>query len=90
MVQQDTQEVTVHKYMYLTYFVHLFGIKNVTDCKNAWSGMLQNPEMFSWKNRIKGCKVDSCGSEEGQCPSCIWMVHFRVFKVEECIDNARK
>ena len=29
------------KYMYLTYYVHLVAIKQVTDCKNARSGNLQ-------------------------------------------------
>jgi hypothetical protein len=27
--------------MYLTYNLQLAGIKEVTDCKNAWSGKLQ-------------------------------------------------
>jgi len=26
--------------MYLTYYVHLVGINEVIDCKNAWSGKL--------------------------------------------------
>jgi hypothetical protein len=34
-------EVTGDKYMYLTYYVHLVGIKEVIDCKNAWSGKLK-------------------------------------------------
>jgi hypothetical protein len=90
MVRQDTQEVNVDKYMYLTYYMHLVGIIEVTDGKNARSGMLQNTEMFSSKNRMKGCKVDSYGSKEGHRLSCIRIVHFRMFKVEECLDKARK
>jgi hypothetical protein len=58
VVQEDIQKVTGDKYMYLTYYVHLVGIKEVTDCKKAWSEMLQNTEIFSSKNRIKRCKVD--------------------------------
>jgi hypothetical protein len=27
--------------MYLTYYVHFVGIKEVVDCKNAWSGKLE-------------------------------------------------
>jgi hypothetical protein len=34
-------EVSGDKCMYLTYYVHLEGIKEVTDCKNAWSGKLK-------------------------------------------------
>jgi hypothetical protein len=37
-------EVTGEKYMYLTYYVHLVGIKEVTDCKSA---KLQNMQ-HSW------------------------------------------
>jgi hypothetical protein len=84
------QEVIVDKYMYLTHYLHSVGIKEVIDCKNARSGILQNTEMFTSKNRIKGCKVDSYGSKEGQRLSCIRIVHFRMFKVEECLDNAQK
>jgi hypothetical protein len=29
------------KYLYLTYYVHLVGIKEVIDCNNARSGKLQ-------------------------------------------------
>jgi hypothetical protein len=43
MVQQDMQEVNGGKYMYLTY-VHLFGVKEVTECKNSRSGLPQNTE----------------------------------------------
>jgi len=28
--------------MYLAYYVHLVGIKEVTDCKNSQSGKFQN------------------------------------------------
>ena len=28
--------------MYLAYYVHLVGIKEVIDCKNVWSGKLQH------------------------------------------------
>jgi len=27
--------------IYLTYYVHLVGTKEVIDCKNAWSGKLK-------------------------------------------------
>ena len=35
------QEVNGDKYMYLTYYVLLVGIREVTDCKNAWNGKLK-------------------------------------------------
>jgi hypothetical protein len=35
-------EVIGDKYMYLTYYLHLVGIKEVINCKNAQSGKLQN------------------------------------------------
>jgi hypothetical protein len=44
MVQQNMQEVNGGKFMYLTYYVHLFGIIEVTECKNARSGLLQNTD----------------------------------------------
>jgi hypothetical protein len=44
MVQQDMQEVNGGKRMYLAYYVHLFGIKEVTECKNARSVLLQNTD----------------------------------------------
>jgi hypothetical protein len=34
-------EVKGYKYVYLTYYVHLVGINEVTDCKNAQSGKLK-------------------------------------------------
>jgi len=87
----DAKKLSTYiKYTYLTHYVHLVGIKEVTDCKNAWNGILQNTEMFSSKNRVKGRKVGSCGSKEGQRLSCIRMIRFRMFKVEEYLDNARK
>jgi hypothetical protein len=35
------EEVIDNKYMYLTYYVHLVGIKQVTDCKKARCGKLK-------------------------------------------------
>jgi hypothetical protein len=35
------QEVVGDKYIYLTYYVHLVGIKQMTDCKNARCGKLK-------------------------------------------------
>jgi len=40
-------EVTGEKYLYLTHYVHLVRIKEVTDCKSAWSAKLQNMQ-HSW------------------------------------------
>jgi hypothetical protein len=32
----------IHIFIYLTYYVRLVGIKEVTDCRNARCGKLQN------------------------------------------------
>jgi len=40
-------KVIGEKCMYLTYCVHLAGMKEVTDCKSAWSAKLQNMQ-HSW------------------------------------------
>jgi len=39
----------VINYMYLTYYVHLAGIKQVINCRNARSGKLQNTySLIAW------------------------------------------
>ena len=34
----------IHLFIYLTYYVRLVGIKEVTDCRNARCGKLQNDD----------------------------------------------
>jgi len=59
--------------MYLTYYVHLVGMKEVTDCRNARCGKFQNKEgnMFLWLSLVLFLHIQVCVGYVLN-PSSVW------------------